>query len=86
MFSGMEREYFEQLLDAKFENLHQKIDTVIELQKKTNGRVTVLEDETEELKIYRAKEEASWKIWGKLATLAGGLIGGLVAFIANKLL
>ena len=86
MFSGMEREYFEQLLDAKFENLHQKIDTVIKLQEKTNGRVNDLEEDAEKLKIFQAKEEASWKIWGKLATLAGGLIGGVVAFIANKLL
>ena len=86
MFSGMEKEYFEQLLDAKFENLHNKIDTVIELQKKTNGRVTALEEDMTEIKIYRAQEQAGWKAWSKIATVIGGLIGGVLGFIANKLL
>lgn len=86
MFSGMEREYFEQLLDAKFDNIHSKLDTVIKLQEKTNGRVTALEEDMEEIKIYRAKEETSWKIWGRIATITGGIIGGVLGFFANKFL
>lgn len=85
MCSGMEKEYFEQLLDAKFENLHQKIDTVIDLQKKTSDRVNTLEEDVSDIKIYRAEEQASWKVWSKLATVIGGMIGGLVGFLVNKL-
>ncbi len=86
MFSGMEREYFEQLLDAKFENINSKLDTVIKLQEKTNGRVTNLEDEMEDLKIYKAETEGSWKAWSKAATIGGGVLGAILGYVANKLL
>jgi hypothetical protein len=86
MFTGMEKEYFEQMLEAKLQNLHDKADMIIELQKKTNGRVTHLEDDMEEMKIYRAKEETSWKIWGRIATVVGGIIGGVLGYFANKFL
>lgn len=85
MFSEHERNYFEQLLDAKFENLHNKIDTVIDLQKQTNGRVNELEVKVESLEIYKAKYETGWKIWGKVATITGGVIGGVMGYIANKI-
>jgi frataxin-like iron-binding protein CyaY len=82
----MEKELFEQLLDAKFKNINDKLDTVIDLQKKTNGRVNDLEGDMEEMKIYKATEETSWKIWGRIATVLGGIIGGVLGYFANKFL
>lgn len=71
-----EQEYFEKLLDARFTNLTDKVDQVIDLQKIANGRTTKNENEINELKQWRAESRGHWKA----ASVIGSAIGALLGF------
>lgn len=76
MITPKEQEYFEQLLEAKFQNLHDKVDQVITLQKIANGRTTKNEENINELKQWRAESRGHWKA----ASVIGSAIGALLGF------
>lgn len=82
----MSDEYFQKWLNERFEHLDQRMDAILEQTTKTNGRVNDLEDDVKILNHHKSKDEGTWKAYGRLATIGGGLVGGIIAWIANKIL
>lgn len=62
----MEREYFEKFIASQFENVHNKLDTQIQLQKIANGRTSKLEADMVELKQWKASSHGHWKAINKV--------------------
>lgn len=79
-----EQEYFEKLLDARFTNLTDKVDQVIDLQKIANGRTTKNENEINELKQWRAESRGHWKASTIIGSIVGFLISVIFAYVFRK--
>jgi len=80
----IQEEYFKRWLDERFSHIEQKLDQVYTQTKLTNGRVNDLEDDVKKLNTHQAKDEGMWKAYGRLATIGGGVIGGVIAWLSNK--
>lgn len=78
MITPNEQDYFEKMLDAKFEALHNKFDHVIKLQTIANGRTSKNEDRIDKLENWRAESHGHWKA----ASVIGSIIGAIVGLIA----
>lgn len=74
-------EYFKKWLDDKFSHLEEKIDKIYQEQQ----RLKVIEERVNTLEEHKAKDEGTWKAYGKMATIGGGVIGGIIAWLTNKL-
>jgi len=79
-----EHEYFEKMLDARFENINQKIDQVIHLQKIANGRTTKNEENINDLKQWRAESRGHWKAASIIGSIIGAVIGVVSAYILKN--
>jgi peptidoglycan hydrolase CwlO-like protein len=79
MFTEKEQNYFEQLLNAKFENIENKLDTIHHEVKKTNGRVNRHDDEIDKMQQWIAETKgrnAAMMLLGSiLAVVLGWIIG-----------
>ena len=88
MITPNEQEYFERMLDAKFEALHEKFDNVINLQKIANGRtskneerIEKNEDRIDKLEGFWAESRGHWKAASVIGSLIGAALGILAAII-----
>jgi len=82
----IQEEYFKKWLDEKFLHLENKIDAFVADTTDVNKRVNNLEEDVRKLNTHQAKDEGMWKAYGRLATIGGGLMGGLIAWLTNKFL
>jgi hypothetical protein len=82
----IEDEYFKKWLEDKFEHLENKVEQVYAQTLQTNGRVNDLEDDVKILNTHKDKEDGMWRAYGRLATISGGIIGGIIAWLTNKFL
>lgn len=80
----MESEYFEKLLDQRFENIHNKLDHIIEQTTKTNGTVKDHEESIKSIKLDLAVAHGHWKGFyrtiGILLTIAGIIVGAIITW------
>lgn len=82
MFSELEQDYFEKMLNAQFREVHNKLDHIYTEVSKINVRVDKLEQEVDVLSKWKASSQGNWLgitrtiivIWVILA-----FIGGIVA-------
>jgi len=74
-------EYFKKWLDEKFEHLEKKIDNH---GHSMNMKIETIDSRVDELEEHKANQEGSWQAYGKTATVAGGVVGGLIAWLTNK--
>ena len=89
MFVDMDGEMFDKVLKANLETIYAKLDHIHSDVKKTNGRVTKLEDVTiprliddvEEVKTWRATSQGHWRATIKIATIIGSGLGGLIGLV-----
>lgn len=77
-------EYFKKWLDDKFAHLESKIDNHMSGAEGINVRLGKIEERVDKLEDHNAKDEGMWKAYGRLSTIAGGVIGGIVAWLTNK--
>ena len=87
----MEQEYFEQLLDARFQNVQdkhnhvmEKLDAILEQTTRTNGRVNDHATEIRDLREWRATSQGHWKALMFVASGIGGALGALVAYFLKS--
>ena len=80
----MESEYFEKLLDQRFENIHNKLDNILIQTTKTNGTVKDHEEEIKQIKLDLAVSQGHWKGVNKtiniLLTIAGIVVGAIITW------
>ncbi len=89
MFVDMDSEMFDKVLKANLETIYAKLDHIHSDVKKTNGRVTKIEDVTipvlvndiDELQTWRATSQGHWKATIKIATIIGSGLGGLIGLV-----
>lgn len=82
MFTGNEQDYFERLLDERFNHVHTKLDQQIQLQRIANGRTAKLEARVEELEKNHASINGSWHGINKTIVIiltVAGIIAGIVS-------
>jgi hypothetical protein len=70
-----EQDYFERMLDSRFENLTEKVQEVIALQKIANGRTTKNENSINDLNEWRAESRGHWKAASVIGSAIGALLG-----------
>ena len=92
MFSAMEQEYFEQLLDSRFENvrnqhehINEKLNAILVQTTKTNGRVSDVEREIHKLKEWRATSQGHWNGVNKSVVIVLTLLGIVAGVVATML-
>jgi hypothetical protein len=76
-----EQKYFEARLDEQFNNVHQKLNQVIDLQKIANGRTSKNEEEIQKLKEWRAMSQGSWKATAAIGSIIGAIVGLIAAIL-----
>ena len=88
----MQPEYFEQLLDSRFENvrdqhehINEKLNAILAQTTKTNGRVSDLEREIVHIKEWRATSQGHWNGVNKVLFIIGSLLGVILTAIATYL-
>ena len=85
MFTGNEQDYFERLLDERFNHVHSKLDQQLHLQKVANGRTSKLENKVEELEVMYAKSSGHWSGINKAILIFLTVIGIVTGAIATML-
>ena len=78
-------EYFKKWLDDKFAHLEGKIDRHMSGNEGIMVKLNDLEERVDKLEDHKSKEDGMWKAYGRLATIAGGIVGGIIAWVTNKL-
>ena len=76
-----EQKYFEALIHEQFNNVHNKLNQVIELQKIANGRTSKNEEEIHKIKEWRATSQGHWKAASVIGSAIGAGLGILAAII-----
>jgi hypothetical protein len=85
MFTGNEQDYFERLLDERFQHVHTKLDQQIQLQKVANGRTSKLESKVEELEMKYAKSSGHWSGINKMILIFLTIVGIVAGSVATML-
>lgn len=85
MFTGNEQDYFERLLDERFNHVHTKLDQQIQLQRIANGRTAKLEARVEELEKHSASAHGHWSGMNKTIIIVLTVVGIIVGAISTKL-
>lgn len=77
MFTEIEKQY----VDSRFENVMDKLDNIIKLQEKANGKLGKHDDQIHEILQDIATSRGHWKGVVMMSTLIGFAVGIIAVYL-----